>query len=66
MLKLVSLGPFLAVHMSNKCTVLWCEAHLEVKSVKKVGLFAFLDVQRSFSEIGTGRYVEKLDTLIAR
>ena len=28
------LGPLLEVEMSKKCTLLWCEAHFQVKSVK--------------------------------
>ena len=32
--KHLSVGPLLEVAMSKKCTPLWCEAHLEVKSVK--------------------------------
>ena len=32
--KHTSLGPLLEVQMSKKCTALWPEAHLEVKSVK--------------------------------
>ena len=32
------LGPFLAVEMSNKCTPLWREAHLEVKMLKTLGV----------------------------
>ena len=34
--KHLSFGPLLEVAMSKKCTPLWREAHLEVKSVKKV------------------------------
>ena len=34
MLKTVGLGALLDVEMSKKCTALWREAHLEVKSVK--------------------------------
>ena len=33
--------------MSKKCTPLWREAHLEVKSVHKLGFSAFFDVQMS-------------------
>ena len=32
--KYTILGPLLEVAMSKKCTALWCEAHLEVESVK--------------------------------
>ena len=32
--KHTSVGPLLEVEMSKKCTPLWCEAHLEFKSVK--------------------------------
>jgi hypothetical protein len=32
--KHTNLGPLLEVEMSKKCTPLWREAHLEVKSVK--------------------------------
>ena len=36
MLKTVGLGTLLDVEMSKKCTALWREAHLEVKSVKNL------------------------------
>ena len=42
-------GPLLEVAMSKKCTPLWREAHLEVKSVKKVrvlSLFWRADVEK--------------------
>ena len=35
--KHTSVGPLLDVEMSKKCTPLWREAHLEVKSVKNYG-----------------------------
>ena len=47
MLKAAGLGTLLDVEMSKKCTVLWREAHLEVKSVKTGGLGALLDVEMS-------------------
>ena len=31
-------GPLLEVEMSKKCTLLWCEAHFQVKSVKARGV----------------------------
>ena len=34
MLKTEGVGPLLEVEMTKKCTALWCEAHLEVNSVK--------------------------------
>ena len=37
-------APLLAVRMLKKCTPSWCEAHFEVKSVKKT---AFFDVKMS-------------------
>ena len=40
------------VEMSKKCTVLWREAHFEVKSVKTEGLGDILDVQTSFRTVG--------------
>ena len=41
-------GPLLAVEMSKKCTQLWCEAHLEVKMLKKnSGFGPLLEVQMS-------------------
>ena len=42
-----SSGPLLEVVMSKKCTPLWREAHLEVKSVKNWGFCAFFDVLMS-------------------
>ena len=33
------LGPLLEAQMSKKCTPLWCKAHFEVKSVKKLRVF---------------------------
>ena len=33
------LGPLLEVEMSKKCTPLWCEAHLEVKMLKTLGVW---------------------------
>jgi len=52
-----SVGPLLEVEMSKKCTRLWCEAHFQVKSGKKVttdGYGALLDVQMSFRVAGAG------------
>ena len=46
-LKTDGLGPLLEVQMSKKCTPLWREAHLEVKSVKNWGFWAFFDVLMS-------------------
>ena len=46
-LKTDGLGPLLEVLMSKKCTPLWREAHLEVKSVKNWGFWAFFDVLMS-------------------
>ena len=40
--KHTSSGALLEVEMSKKCTPLWREAHLEVKSVKTVGFEFFL------------------------
>ena len=31
-------GPLLEVEMSKKCTLLWCEAHFEVKMLKTLGV----------------------------
>ena len=43
----------LEVKMFKKCTPLWCEAHFEVKSVKKTdGFGALLDVETSFCVAG--------------
>ena len=36
--KHTSSGPLLAVEMSKKCTLLWREAHLEVKMLKTLGV----------------------------
>ena len=41
------LGPLLEVEMLKKCTLLWREAHFEVKSVTD-GLGPLLDAQISF------------------
>jgi len=46
------LGSLLEIEMSKKCTPLWREAHFEVKSVKKDGFGALLDVQMSFCVAG--------------
>ena len=40
-------GPFLEVQMSKKCTPLWREAHVQVKSVKNCGFWAVFDVKMS-------------------
>ena len=46
-------GPLLEVEMSKKCTLLWREAHFEVKSAKKLrGFGTLLDVQMSFCMAG--------------
>ena len=48
-LKSASFGPSWKLRCRKKCTLLWCEACLEVKRVKKnVGFGASLDVQMSF------------------
>ena len=48
MLKTEGFGADLEVEMSKKCTALWREARLEVKSVKKTGgLGALLEVEMS-------------------
>ena len=49
--KHVMFGPLLEVEMSKKCTPLWREARLEVKSVTD-GFGALLDVQVSFCVVG--------------
>ena len=41
------LGPLLEVQMSKKCTPLWREAHVQVKSVKNWGFWAVFDVKMS-------------------
>ena len=46
MLKTVGLGALLDVEMSKKCTALWREAHMEVKSVKS-GVGALLEAEMS-------------------
>ena len=47
------LGPLFEVEMSKKCTLLWREAHFEVKSAKKTeGFGALLNVQMSFRVAG--------------
>ena len=56
MLKTEGLGALLDVEMSKKCTALWREAHLEVKSVKN---------WRSWSTFGS-RDVEKVHAVVAR
>ena len=45
--KRLSSGPLLEVAMSKKCTLLWREAHFQVKSVKNWGFWAFFDVKMS-------------------
>ena len=40
-------GPLLEVQMSKKCTLLWCEAHFEVKMLKTPGFGPLLEVQMS-------------------
>ena len=47
MLKTEGFGAALEVEMAKKCTALWREAHLDVKSVKAGGLGALLDVEMS-------------------
>ena len=47
------LGPRLEVEMSKKWTLLWHEAHFEVKSIKNCWVRALLDVQMSFCVAGT-------------
>ena len=47
--KHTSSGPLLAVEMSKKCTLLWREAHLEVKMLKTLGVrttFGSSDVEK--------------------
>ena len=56
MLKTEGLGALLEVEMSKKCTPLWREAHLEVKSVKN---------WRSRSTFGSSD-VEKVHAIVAR
>ena len=46
-LKTDGLGPLLEVQMSKKWTLLWREAHFEVKCVKTGGFGAFFDVKMS-------------------
>ena len=46
------LGPLLEVEMSKKCTMLWREAHFEVKMFKTPGFEPLLDVQMSFRVAG--------------
>ena len=41
------LGPLLEADMSKKCTPLWREAHLEVKSEKTDGFGALFEVVMS-------------------
>ena len=43
----------LEIEMSEKCTPLWREAHVEVKSGKNCGFGAFLDVRMSICVAGT-------------
>ena len=40
-------GPVFDVQMLKKCTLLWREAHFQVKSVKQWGICAFFDVKMS-------------------
>jgi len=41
------LGPLLEVEMSKKCTLLWREAHFQVKMFKKKGFGPLLEVEMS-------------------
>ena len=47
MLKTKGVGAVLEVEMTQKCTALWRETHLEVKSVKNWHLGALLEVEMS-------------------
>ena len=49
------LGPLLEVQMSKKCTLLWREAHFEVKMYKTLGfrtIFGGSDVEKSVRRCG--------------
>ena len=53
--KHTSVGPLLEVEMSKKCTPLWCEAHLEFKSVKNWRVrstFGSWDVEKNACRCG--------------
>ena len=53
--KHTNLGPLLEVEMSKKCTPLWREAHLEVKSVKNwrvPSIFGSWDVEKNARPCG--------------
>ena len=54
--KHTSSGPLLAVEMSKKCTLLWREAHFEVKRLKTPGVRTTLG----------GSDVEKVHAVVAR
>ena len=45
--KHTTFGPLLEVEMSKKCTLLWREAHFEVKMLKTPGVRTVLEVQMS-------------------
>ena len=50
--KHTNVGALLEVETSRNCTLLWREAHFEVKSVKAEGFGPLLDVQMSFCGAG--------------
>ena len=50
------LGPLLEVEMSKKCTLLWREAHVEVKMLKSPGVWTTFG----------GSDVEKVHVVVAR
>ena len=43
--KHLSLGTFLEIEMSKKCTPLWCEAHFEVKMYKAPRVWNLLEIR---------------------
>ena len=54
--------PLLEVDMSKKCTLLWREAHLEVKSVKNWGFWFFLTFRTNSTNLTNLTYLTNLLT----
>ena len=66
MLKTVGLGALLDVEMSKKCTALWREAHLEVKSVKNWrsrSTFGSWDVEKVHGVVARAKHISKSKVL---
>ena len=63
MLKTEGFGAVLEVEMTKKCTALWREAHLEVKSVKNLGsrnTFGSWDVEKVHAVVARSTFGSKM------